>query len=401
MGSSAVRVPGGGETTVLSDAALTVTETPLDVRHNPARRKQEGHMTTPIALNAAEDLDGVRLDAGWTVLSRIPDRPGATGGNFSVAYSARHDDGRQGFCKVLNYHAAMTSHDPAAMTRLMVEAYTFERDLLRQCGNDRLSRVVLSVGDGQFQRPGYAFPTVSYLIFEVAEGDVRKVLDTDPGVTLASKLRWLHHTATGLRQLHQRRVVHQDVKPSNVLVFPAEAGEEQSGKIGDLGRATDPDRPMWHDALPIAGDPSYAPPEQLYRATPVDFGPRRLACDLYQLGSVAAFLLGGSTMNALLTLELHPPHHWMNWRGTYADVVPFVRDAYGRACARVEAALGVSELGSGAGRLIRDLCDPEPLQRGHRITRTRPGDPYNLERVVTEFDLLARKARLTALHGTA
>lgn len=91
-------------------------------------------MTTPTPLNAAEDLDGVRLDGGWTVQGRIPDRPGATGGNFSIAYTARHDDGREGFCKVLNYHAAMTSHDPAAVTQAMVEAYNFERDLLRRCG---------------------------------------------------------------------------------------------------------------------------------------------------------------------------------------------------------------------------------------------------------------------------
>ncbi len=358
-------------------------------------------MTSPMPLNAAEDLDGVRLDGGWTIVSRIPDRPGATGGNFSIAYTARHDDGREGFCKVLNYRAALTSPDPAAVTQAMVEAYTFERDLLRQCGDERLSRVVLSVGDGQFQRAGFAFPTVSYLIFEVAEGDIRKILDANPDVSLASKFRWLHHTATGLRQLHQRGVVHQDVKPSNVLVFPPDGEEEQSGKVGDLGRATDPRRPMWHDALPIAGDPSYAPPEQLYRATPVEFGPRRLACDLYQLGSVASFLLSGSAMNPLLTLELHPPHHWMNWRGTYADALPYVRDAHGRACARVEAALGAGELAAGARRLIRDLCDPDPLQRGHRIARTRPGDQYSLERVVTEFDLLAKRARLTALRRSA
>jgi serine/threonine protein kinase len=211
-------------------------------------------VTNPALMNAAEDLQGVRLLDGWTVQSRVPDRPGATGGHFSIAYMARHDDGREGFCKVLNYRMAMTAPDPATALQGLVEAYNFERDLLRQCGDERLSRVVLSVGDGQFQRAGYGFPTVSYLIFEIADGDIRKALDLDPAVELASKLRWLHHCASGLRQLHQRGVAHQDVKPSNVLVFPRDDRGEVSGKIGDLGRATDPRRPMWHDALPIAAD---------------------------------------------------------------------------------------------------------------------------------------------------
>lgn len=267
-------------------------------------------MTSPSMINVAEDLEGVRLQDGWTIESRVPDRPGATRGHFSIAYMARHDNGRQGFCKVLNYRMAMTASDPASSLQGLVEAYNFERDLLRQCGNERRSRVVLSVGDGQFQRPGYAFPTVSYLIFEIAEGDIREALDLDPAITFASKLRWLHHSATGLRQLHQRGVAHQDVKPSNVLVFAPDDQGEVSGKIGDLGRATDPARPMWHDTLPIAADSTYAPPEQLYGATPIEFGPRRLACDVYQLGSVAAFMFTGGSMNALLKLELYPTHHW-------------------------------------------------------------------------------------------
>jgi serine/threonine protein kinase len=351
-------------------------------------------VTGPTLLNAAEGLDGERLPDGWTVTSRVPDRPGATGGNFSIAYMVKHDDGREGFCKVLNYQMAMFSADPAQALQALVEAYNFEKELLLQCGQERLSRVVLSVGDGQFQRPGYSIPTVSYIIFEIAEGDVRKVMDATPAeITLAVKLRWLHHAATGLRQLHDRGVAHQDVKPSNVLVFPMDGDGERSSKIGDLGRATDPTRPMWHDALPIAADGSYAPPEQSYRATPADFGPRRLACDLYQLGSVATFLVTGASMNALLTLELYPSHHWQSWRGTYTDVLPYVRDAFGRAIARIRDAIGQEEIGRRLAAAVQDLCDPDPMLRGHRVTRTRPGNAYALERIVAEFDLLARRAR--------
>lgn len=353
-------------------------------------------MTTP-STNPAENLAGVRLPDGWTVLAQVPFRPGATGGNFSVSYTVQHDDGRLGFCKVLNYFAAMSSADPVRALKGLADAYVFERDLLRECGDEGMSRVVLSVGDGEFQRSGYTPGLVSYLIFEPADGDIRKIIDTDPTVTIAAKLRWLHHAATGLRQLHDRGVAHQDVKPSNVLVFAPDEQGELPGKIGDLGRATDPQRPMWHDNLGIAGDPTYAPPEQLYGATPTEFGPRRLACDLYQLGSVATFLLTGATMNSLLKLELYPVHFWTLWRGTYADVLPYVRDAFGRAIARIPGATGDVDTDRRLVSLIEDLCDPDPTLRGHRLTRRRAGNQYSLERVVTEFDLLTRKTRAAAL----
>ena len=348
------------------------------------------------SVNAAENLEGERLLDGWTVVSRVPDRAGATGGNFSISYVVRHDDGREGFCKVLNYQMAFHAADPAAELQALTEAYTFERDLLRQCGQQRLSRVVLSVADGQMRRAGFALPTVSYIVFEVADGDIRKALDTTPDVTAAVKLRWLHHAATGLRQLHDHGVAHQDVKPSNVLVFPRDDTGDRPSKIGDLGRATDQARPMWHDALAIAADSAYAPPEQLYGATPGGFGPRRLACDVYQLGSIATFLLEGATMNALLTLELHPTFHWTNWRGSYDDVLPYVRDAFGRALGRVRTAVVDMEDVDRLVALIGYLCDPDPALRGHHVSRARRGNQYALERVVTELDLLARRAAVYA-----
>jgi hypothetical protein len=102
-------------------------------------------------------------------------------------------------------------------------------------------------------------------------------------------------------------------------------------------------------------------------------------------------------MNALLKDELFPPHHWHLWRGTYADVLPYVRDAFGRAVARIPNPSGVEEIDCQLIALIADLCDPDPSVRGHRVTRRRPGNQYSLERVVSEFDLLARRTRAAAI----
>ena len=52
-----------------------------------------------------------------------------------------------------------------------------------------------------------------YIILELADGDVRHRLRKVDRQT-AWALRALHHTATGLMQLHSQRIAHQDLRPS-------------------------------------------------------------------------------------------------------------------------------------------------------------------------------------------
>ena len=347
------------------------------------------------AFNAAENLDGESLLDGWTVLNRVPDRPGATGGNFSICYFVEHADGRRGFCKVLNIAAALNSQDAIKAVQELTTAHNFERDLHDMCGRDGLSRIVVSIGHGEFIRDGYAVGNVAYLIFEIADGDVRKVLDSNAGGSLFEKLDWLHDAAVGVQQLHSRGVAHQDLKPSNVLVFSSNDTGLSRSKVGDLGRATDPKHPMWHDEFAIAGDPTYAPPEQLYGATPIDFGQRRFGCDLYQLGSLITFLVTGGTFNAWLVNELHPAHTPVNWTGSYAAVEPYVQDAAGRVVARVEAAIPDPEIGQRIAGLVEGLCQPNPQLRGN-IKDVAAGRQFDLARTVTELDLLSKRVRISA-----
>jgi serine/threonine protein kinase len=69
----------------------------------------------------------------------------------------------------------------------------------------------------------------------------------------------LHHSAIGLHELHSIGVAHQDVKPSNVLVFPVEGS-----KLTDLGSSSQVGKPSQSDRKFIPGDVSYATPEQWY-----------------------------------------------------------------------------------------------------------------------------------------
>lgn len=347
------------------------------------------------SVNAAEDLEGEVLPGGWTVVERIRPRLGDTGGNFSVNYWVEDATGRRGFCKVLNYdwllNTGLPEQDPVEAIATATRVYQFERDLARECVG--LSRVVTALHDGSFRREGYSVALVSFIIFEVADGDIRRVLDNSDRLDVAVRLRSMHHLATGLRQLHQRRVAHQDVKPSNTLVFPPDGSGARIAKVADLGRATVVGRPMDHDEFAIAGDPSYAPPEGRYNAVPDGFGPRRLACDLYQLGSMLCFVFTASAFNAFLDRELHPRQHPQNWTGSFAEVLPYLEDAYGRAIAAVVQEVSVS-LRPRVELLLRKLCHPDPHVRGHPRARLGVGNPYALDRIVSELDLLARKAQI-------
>jgi len=340
--------------------------------------------------NAAHNLVGKVLPGEWTVTEKIVRDADATGGNFSVSYHVKGPNGEPGFCKVLDLTRALFAPDPARVLQNLTESYNAERDLLRMCGERRLSRIVVALHDGVIVLPEYQMAAVNFIILETADNDIRGLLNHSDAIDIVVRLRCLHHVATGLQQLHKIGCAHQDVKPSNVLVFNS-ADPRPESKVGDLGRASHQTREVWHDHLDIVGDPTYAPPEQLYRATPIEFGPRRLACDLYQLGGLACFLFTNWTINALLMRELHPSLNWTNWTGTYADVQRYVGDALGRALEDLRSCAPKS-IADDLVELVRALCNPDPALRGYSGPGLRSASGYALDRIVTRLDLLARRA---------
>ena len=97
-----------------------------------------------------------------------------------------------------------------------------------------MDRVVRALDSGSITvDPSIPFTNVPYLIFEAADADIRLHLDTSSASTIAWRLRALHHIATGLKQLHGADIAHQDIKPSNILVFVLESLSTVS-KVADL-----------------------------------------------------------------------------------------------------------------------------------------------------------------------
>ena len=340
-------------------------------------------------------LLGRSLEGGWRVIERVPRHRSATGGTFSVGYIVEHPDGRRGYCKALDYLKAFSQPTTPDVLHFATEQYIFERDLHHKCGTYRMTKIIAALDDGCIMVPGCVVPRVDYIIFELADSDVRHQLDLEPNLEATLRFRALHHVAVALRQLHQHGIAHQDVKPSNVLSC-AKVGAERVHKLADLGRATDVSRPALHDGIPIPGDRNYAPPEQLYGLLYSDFAIRRYASDLYQLGSLATFMFTGMTMNSLLFSELDPSYSWRKWAGTYDEVLPYIESAFGNVIDMIALTLPYS-FTDDLIEMIQFLCEPDPLRRGHPKTRTGVGNPYALQRIVTKFDRLMKSAGKPAM----
>lgn len=338
--------------------------------------------------NPAEQLlSKGSLGNGWQVAAKVPKANTSTGANFSVGYVVKDDSGKQAFLKALDFSEALRRPNPTVVLQGLTTAFNYERMLLSECRSRKLDRVAVSIDDGEIP-VGDLHPVlpVPYLIFDLADGDVRRKLDLARQFELAFSLRALHHCSTGIQQLHNLNIAHQDLKPSNVLVF-----DSSSCRVADLGRSALQGSTSPTDGASVPGDQTYAPPELLYGEVSPDWRTRHLACDLYHVGSLAVFFFTKVGITALWHYYLDRPFWHDTWGQSYRDVLPYVRNAHDFALSDFEVQLPAN-IKDRLGVAIRQLCDPDPLLRGHPINRSSKGNPYALERYVACFDYLASVA---------
>lgn len=334
----------------------------------------------------AERLAGRTLATGWVVLEILNVQRDSTGGYFSTCYLVEKG-GQKAFLKALDYWRAFgKGGNPAQILQEMTEAYNFECDILRRCGSGSFDRVVKAFDFGiEYIDPADPFTVVQYVVFELADSDVRAHLKVARDLDMAWALRTLHHVATGLSQLHSANIAHQDLKPSNVLVFP-----KNERKVGDLGRAAYRGSAGPHDGIDIAGQPDYAPPELVYHSASSVWDCRRFGCDLYLLGSMISFFFAGNGISHLMLSHLPDAFKPQVFHGPYHDVLPHLRVAFDTAVQEIALEIP-EEHRTPLVDALRQLCDPDPLLRGHPKSRAI-GNAYSLERFVALFDLLAHRA---------
>lgn len=333
----------------------------------------------------AEMLLGLRLPNGWQVVAAVNRTPAGSGGLFSKGYIVENATGQRAFLKALDFSRALGMPDLARALQDMTTAYNYERDLLASCRH--LDRVATAIDEGDVNAdPTSPIGRVPYLIFELAEADVRNHLASLATFDAAWALRCLHQIATGLFQLYGAGVAHQDLKPSNVLVYGAD-----DSRVGDLGCASVRGGVAPRDRYRIAGDASYAPPELLYGHHVADWEARRFGCDLYLFGSMVVFLFAKVSMNGLLLSHLDPACHPGAWAGDFPSVLPFLHDAFAKALASFKAT-APPEVNGELTAMVRELCSPDPAARGHPKNRAARFNRFSPERYVSHMDLLATRA---------
>jgi len=225
----------------------------------------------------AASLEGKELN-GWVVGPRIMKKAGQTGGCFSVTYRATHKDTQKhGFVK------AVDLIDKASDLKSLTDElnkFRYEEDLLKLCQDLKMDGVVVTLDSGEFVYDLHGFKiAVPFLIFEEAEGDLRSHPNAQD-FNLAWRLRIFHGVCVAMNQLHKAEIAHQDLKPSNILVF-----EKRKAKVADLGRATRKSKPSVFEGAVHQGDRNYQPIELLYG----DFNDgnwlrRRLGADFFMMG---------------------------------------------------------------------------------------------------------------------
>jgi eukaryotic-like serine/threonine-protein kinase len=112
---------------------------------------------------------------------------------------------------------------------------------------------------------------------------------------------------------------------------------------------------------------------------------------MYAFGALVFFLVTGTSLNAELTRELAAIHHWTKWRGSFEDASIYVRRAFETVMHQVILNLD-STVADLLAIAMRQLCDPDPAQRGHPANRSGHGPRFGFQRYVSLFNLLAAGA---------
>jgi len=351
--------------------------------------------------NPADNLIGIEIPGGWTVIEQLP-RPGAagaeelTGSNFSAGYIASKGSSRA-FLKVIDIHGAIRQDGASSLIERLknvTDSHTFECAILAICDKAKMDKVVRIIQQGEIPAPiTDVFPVpLPFIMFELADGDVRKIISKSNKIDDAWKFQVLHDIAVGLQQLHSQNIAHQDLKPSNVLLFDT---QKKGAKLGDLGRASRKGDAAKHDNLQIAGAISYAPPEQIYGVTPEEWRDRRESCDLYHLGALAAFMFSGitPTIHYVKTLspEIRPPY----WKGDgtcdYQTALPVLTSSFTSFVDSINLDFptwAAAEL----SQIILNACNPDYTKRGDPAARQQVPRSLGIEAFVSRFDRLAKRA---------
>jgi serine/threonine protein kinase/Tfp pilus assembly protein PilF len=124
---------------------------------------------------------------------------------------------------------------------------------------------------------------IKYISMEYIKGqDLGDLVQTSGNLTIDTTINMLHQICEALKTAHKKGIVHQDLKPSNIMV-------DSGGRlyIMDFGLARSVYRAEDFSAKVIVGTPQYMAPEQV-KGEKVD-----QRADIYSLGTILFEMLTG------------------------------------------------------------------------------------------------------------
>jgi len=189
-------------------------------------------------------------------------------GGMGTVYRARNPEGEIVALKVLHPHLAENE-------RVLVRFYQ-EAKLAMEMAHENLIPAY-EVGCDR----GKHFIAMEY----IAGKNLKDIIKAKKRLPESQALRISYDIAKGLDALHQRGLLHRDVKPGNILI-----DSEGNARLADLGLAkqqeVDYELTMAGRAM---GTLQYAPPEQFRDAKSVDHG-----ADIYALGVTLYLMVTGT-----------------------------------------------------------------------------------------------------------
>ena len=223
--------------------------------------------------------DGFFLD-GYKILDQIGK------GQMGGVYKAVHNLGQSVALKILPASKAKNTH--------ILGRFQREARLLTQLDHPNVVRA-FQVGESN---------GVHYIVMEFLEGEtLDEVLERRKRLPVGEAMRLMCQALDGLQHLHERRMVHRDMKPSNLMLTPVpDKGKpdttwDATVKILDIGLG----REMFDEDAPegqietqlteegsVLGTPDYLAPEQAKDARSAD-----IRADIYSVGCVFYHCLTG------------------------------------------------------------------------------------------------------------
>jgi serine/threonine protein kinase len=209
-------------------------------------------------------------------------------------------------------------------------------------------------------------------------------------IEVAWKLKSLHNVAVALKQLHGVGICHQDLKPSNVLLYE----EGKISKIGDLGRSLCLDIEAPHDNGGFSGANSYTPPEYFYGYMETDYYKKTGATDMYLFGSLIVYYFTGNIMTALIGRNMDPTFRWNRFRGSFEDVKDYLIDGFYKGLKEFQKYFDDKNFAKDLSELIECCCYPIPEKRGFPSISSSKRNQYDFGKIATKIDILYRRANL-------